>query len=275
MEKIIDEDKTVDLSDIDTKEENNYVIMANYAIDNKKYNSLHSILQAYNYIIEPNYNDDNLTSSFIAYLYTLDNLNIKVLQRYIYYNFSTLALHLLDLDEDYIPPFKRLIQVYNPSKEVWSPLLSEMEGRMKFGLKDYRELIDYLSPYVKQKSLQESLQESKDVTLLGPSNVLDKIIDNPNCAKGEGCHLFLCNHITDNDEDEEPKDWFLGYCQFCHSSISSRYQALRFPFRGGGWLGCYCSIYCVSEDRPDKEVGTKRTKEAMEKIVEEINMNKK
>jgi hypothetical protein len=68
---------------------------------------------------------------------------------------------------------------------------------------------------------------------------------------GYGCRMLtcLCKEVDDDlleKEGEDRETWFEGYCNYCKDDIEYKEVALRFPCEQGGWLGCYCSIDCIS-----------------------------
>ena len=70
--------------------------------------------------------------------------------------------------------------------------------------------------------------------------------------EGKGpCRMFncLCRDSEEND-GEIIYDWFTGKCDHCNRQISNRSHAVRYPHKEGGWKGCYCCFYCVSQLPP-------------------------
>lgn len=72
---------------------------------------------------------------------------------------------------------------------------------------------------------------------------------NPN-GKGP-CRMFtcLCRDSEEND-GEIVDDWFNKKCDNCNREIQDISHAVRYPHKEGGWKGCYCSFYCVSQLPP-------------------------
>ena len=46
-------------------------------------------------------------------------------------------------------------------------------------------------------------------------------------------------------EDINLADWFSGYCDKCLCKIRDKSHAIRYPVKGGGWRGTFCSIKCL------------------------------
>ena len=91
----------------------------------------------------------------------------------------------------------------------------------------------------------------KSFRVWGPENRFQ----NRDCSgnpEGKGpCRMFncLCRDSEEND-GEILYDWFTGKCDHCNRQISDRSYAVRYPHKDGGWKGCYCCFYCVSQLPP-------------------------
>lgn len=86
--------------------------------------------------------------------------------------------------------------------------------------------------------------------IFGPVNV---ILDRE-CISGMagGCRMLTCccrnfNQDEDDELDTDPSAWFSGNCDNCTARILNISHALRQPVLGGGWVGCYCCVECVTE----------------------------
>ena len=62
------------------------------------------------------------------------------------------------------------------------------------------------------------------------------------------CRMFRC--LCRPGEDEEMGIWFTGKCDNCSKKIVNLSHAVRYPAKGGGWRGCYCSFHCISQLPP-------------------------
>jgi len=86
------------------------------------------------------------------------------------------------------------------------------------------------------------------------------------------CRMFRC--ICRPDEDGEVIGfWFTEKCDNCSRKISNISHAVRYPAKGGGWRGCYCSFHCVSDLPPyqmNKEDNVRLKK--VETDIEEIGI---
>lgn len=91
----------------------------------------------------------------------------------------------------------------------------------------------------------------KSFRVWGPENRFH----NRDCSgnpDGKGpCRMFtcLCRDSEEND-GELVDDWFNEKCDNCNREIEDISHAVRYPHKEGGWKGCYCSFYCVSQLPP-------------------------
>jgi len=96
----------------------------------------------------------------------------------------------------------------------------------------------------------ENMDKNRDDTLLfrlyGPSNPLIGEWSDSDASSRMFQSLVIFNGDDDN-LDNQPLDWFGGYCEFCLRKIRRRWHAVRQPNESGGWTGCYCSWKCVSD----------------------------
>jgi len=89
----------------------------------------------------------------------------------------------------------------------------------------------------------------------GPTNKI-KDRDCVSGPDGKGpCRMLQCEclGIGDSYETEDfvgELTWFHGKCDGCGKHILDPSHALRFPYRQGGWKGCYCCWKCLTEKPP-------------------------
>jgi hypothetical protein len=104
-------------------------------------------------------------------------------------------------------------------------------------------------------SITQKSDDEENIRILGPVNQCrgDLHDQTHDCGKYGGCRMFLCNEFTYQgyedvyDEGEsEVKGWYTGNCEQCNKQIPNKKCAVRQPRLYGGWLGCYCSIECIS-----------------------------
>jgi hypothetical protein len=91
----------------------------------------------------------------------------------------------------------------------------------------------------------------KSFRVWGPENRF-KTRDCSGNPEGKGpCRMFtcLCRDSEEND-GEIMNDWFSGKCDHCNRRIVDVSHAVRYPHKDGGWKGCYCCFYCVSQLPP-------------------------
>jgi hypothetical protein len=68
-----------------------------------------------------------------------------------------------------------------------------------------------------------------------------------------GCRMYscVCEQRVDPDTDQihnaEDVDWFDKSCDVCSEEIEKACYALRRPYVKGGWVGCYCSLECLTD----------------------------
>lgn len=136
------------------------------------------------------------------------------------------------------------------------------------------EKIELLKPVFKAKATEDLSGDQTIFRILGPVNPMYNIdlSEETRCAKYGGCRMFSCVEFENYDEDygviDEDLDvyanvdsfigvdWFRGACDFCHKRIQQPAYAVRRPMIMGGWMGCYCSWKCVTEDVPNEDVLT-------------------
>ncbi len=88
--------------------------------------------------------------------------------------------------------------------------------------------------------------------IFGPPNSLVPNLEDSDsmCCKLGACRMFVCNHVCDDDiEDDygDDEDWFNGHCDICFKMIKQREYSVRIPNIDGGWIGCFCSFNCARE----------------------------
>jgi hypothetical protein len=79
--------------------------------------------------------------------------------------------------------------------------------------------------------------------------------DNP--TELESLRMFDSYVYDYEDDTDQIKDWFSGFCNNCHLRIRRRVHSLRIPMPSGGWLGCYCSFKCLREGVKNLEYESK------------------
>lgn len=93
---------------------------------------------------------------------------------------------------------------------------------------------------------------------------------NPN-SRGP-CRMLRCLCRDAEENSGEVLDyWFTGRCDNCNRKIRDLSHAVRYPAKDGGWKGCYCSFYCVSQMPPyqtnkEDNVRLKNVKSRVEEI---------
>jgi hypothetical protein len=124
----------------------------------------------------------------------------------------------------------------------------------------FPQLSSYLAPFRYDPNQVVEVQRNKDLfRLYGPVNphpnddyseltqTNDDGEDEPNFDKiYGGPRMFISlEYEYDQDADLPTDDWFTGYCLQCLKRIRKRHYAVRRPYIGGGWVGCYGSWMCV------------------------------
>jgi hypothetical protein len=113
-------------------------------------------------------------------------------------------------------------------------------------------------PTLRRIMLERSWYDLEEVVtqLLGPLAGEENIeigIESP-CGIF-GCRMMTCDCQNDADFDNVQAydipltvlGWFGGACLTCAQHLASPAHALRYPVRGGGFSGCYCSNDCVMQ----------------------------
>ena len=91
--------------------------------------------------------------------------------------------------------------------------------------------------------------------IFGPKNLCSDNSECPTGIKG-GCRMLTCNCINKDADDDnkeisgDPLEWFDGSCDTCLFKISEACYCIRYPTNGGGWVGCYCGMECLSKNLP-------------------------
>ena len=134
-------------------------------------------------------------------------------------------------------------------KEVFMSQIEEESKKLNIK-GDMQKFIDIFATSMsdivdKDNSFDKSFRE------WGPENRFK----NRDCSGNPGgkgpCRMFqcLCRDSEEND-GEIMYDWFTGKCDNCNRQIADLSHAVRYPHGEGGWKGCYCSFYCVSQLPP-------------------------
>ena len=115
------------------------------------------------------------------------------------------------------------------------------------------DIENYIKEFSKNISdvVDKDTSYDKSFRVWGPENRFE---DRDCCGNpgGKGpCRMFtcLCRDAEEND-GEVMNDWFTGKCDNCNRTIRDMSHAVRYPHRIGGWKGCYCSFYCISQLPP-------------------------
>lgn len=156
------------------------------------------------------------------------------------------------------------------------------------GALSMEDRVDQFETYLKLK-VETSLAADRDVfKVFGPCcvpediNELDTNGYDP-CRMYGGCRMITCYHNENYDSDDETQDlvediiykqlfhqvdWFTGSCESCKLKIKARHYATRLPVPSGGWLGCYCSWKCVSEDAALREPPNNYSLEFIQQLID-------
>src|SRR5439155_7296 len=91
-------------------------------------------------------------------------------------------------------------------------------------------------------SNEDEMKKIDKDRIFGPRNA----ILNSECILGikGGCRMLSC---TCKEEDDI---WFTNSCDCCFKKIRNISHCIRFPLEDGGWLGCYCSLDCMTQQPP-------------------------
>jgi hypothetical protein len=138
------------------------------------------------------------------------------------------TLESLDAD-DIIRKLKELGIEFENEKEA----KKYIRERLEYGYKEK----DILATVFNKKLLEELYFDENLFRWFGP--------DNP--TEFESLRMFNSYIYDYEDDTEQIKDWFSGFCNNCHLRIRRRVHSLRIPMPTGGWLGCYCSFKCLRE----------------------------
>ena len=134
-------------------------------------------------------------------------------------------------------------------KEVF--MKQVQEESKKLNVKgDMQDFVDLFSSSISD-IIDKDTSYTKSFRVWGPENsFLDRDCITNFGGKGP-CRMLscLCRDAEEN-EGELPSDWFTGKCDVCNRIIEDISHAVRYPVKGGGWKGCYCSFKCISDDPP-------------------------
>jgi hypothetical protein len=104
---------------------------------------------------------------------------------------------------------------------------------------DIRETVQtYLSTLSGQEGETRSLNR-----VFGPPNKTENHHCPFNLNKRGPCRMLNCACRV--EDDTLVCDWFDSVCDICMKKILDKSHALRYPYKGGGWVGVYCSLDCL------------------------------
>lgn len=139
--------------------------------------------------------------------------------------------------------------IINKLKELGIQFENEQQAkkyikeRLEYGYKED----DIFDVVFNKKLLQELYYDERLFRWFGP--------DNP--SEVESLRMFD-SYVYDYDDDtDQVKEWFSGFCNNCHFRIRRKVHSLRIPMPTGGWLGCYCSFKCLREGLKNFEYESK------------------
>ena len=158
------------------------------------------------------------------------------------------------------------------NKDIFINQLKEESKKLKID-QNIDDMIDMFSSSIND-TIDKDNSYNKSFRVWGPENrfVDRECVANPG-NKGP-CRMLqcLCRDAEENEGDL-PRDWFSGKCDSCNRIIQDLSHSVRYPVKQGGWKGCYCSFYCMSQTPPyqtNKEDNI-RIKE-LEKKVKEVGI---
>ena len=126
-----------------------------------------------------------------------------------------------------------------------------LDESKKFNIKG--DINEYINMFATSLSdiVDSDNSYDKSFRVWGPENRFKdrECSGNPD-GKGP-CRMFncLCRDSEEND-GEIVDEWFTGKCDNCNRKIEDISHAVRYPHKEGGWKGCYCTFYCVSQLPP-------------------------
>ncbi len=213
-----------------------------------------------------------------------NELQIETIKEYIKYNeinVYELLKSIIFLEGETkrtINSFFRLYEIENISLSGYYLLLEDayefktsgiidiLENKIK-NINDYSNKPDYILEIddveIKRKNAILSIDKIDDLELFrlfGPKNGLVPIYnDNSICFSTGGCRMHTCNHISNENDDDDvfdtytpivnnDYDWFSFNCDYCLKKIKNKEYCIRKPKITGGWEGCYCSIECLKNE---------------------------
>ena len=155
-------------------------------------------------------------------------------------------------------------------KEVFMKQLEEESG--KINIKgDMKEMIDMFSSSISD-IVDKDTSYNKSFRVWGPENsFLDRDCTTNFGGKGP-CRMLSCIcRDAEENQGELMSDWFTGKCDVCNRIIEDMSHAVRYPVKGGGWRGCYCSFKCISDDPPyqmnkEDQVRLKNVQKRMQEV---------
>lgn len=150
------------------------------------------------------------------------------------------------------------VNLEKKKNEILQTLISQ------YSISTYEEKLVMLEPIFEiTEEMKKGVDLFKDhFREYGPINSkysdLDDDVSNC-CSKSADCHMLTCKEFENNDNDIFAIDehmtkikWFKNTCDYqkCSAYIpkENEHCAIRRPLPNGGWIGCYCSIECLSND---------------------------
>ena len=179
-------------------------------------------------------------------------LEVPILERWISESVEADAAYLASLVEE--------------DKDI-EDVLEQLVLRLSYQTKYDRELM--ISTLIKQNTLMLLSRDPEIFRVLGPCLPMGeafamRLSSRDPCNMYGGCRVYTCHENENIDKNtaeaiiERPVttgrlaelEWFTGRCmnEECKLLIQKKCHALRMPVpEEGGWVGCYCSFFCLRQ----------------------------
>jgi hypothetical protein len=168
------------------------------------------------------------------------------------------SLNLSDEEKEY------LFSVKESQKE--DEFIEEYKNKFKFTMQDkYKEKYDEEDLNTIISNIYASFTDNDGILCLdriyGPLNKGEY-----DCANSiDGCRMLTCCC--------HEEDWFEGVCDSCFKKIKDISHCLRYPVKGGGWVGCFCSMECIVKSPPyDVDEFTEIRLDCMEDVISDVGI---